>query len=184
MKRLFDIIFAVAVLLVAMPILSAAAAAVWFTDGRPLLFKQTRMGLYGRPFELFKFRTMVKNAEKIGGHSTQTNDPRITPTGKFLRRTSIDELPQLLNVIRGDMSVVGPRPDVAKQVSDYSVEDWKLRCSVRPGITGLAQAKLRSAATPEQRLALDLQYARDHRLLRDIAIVAATAAGLFRKGVN
>ena len=108
----------------------------------PVLFRQTRLGLHGREFGMFKFRSMVKNAASIGPYFTSDNDPRITRVGRFIRRTSIDELPQILNVLRGDMSLVGPRPDVPAQRALYSDADWAQRCSVRPGITGLAQALL------------------------------------------
>jgi lipopolysaccharide/colanic/teichoic acid biosynthesis glycosyltransferase len=127
---------------------------------------------------------MVKDAAGIGPYSTGRDDPRITHVGRFLRRSSIDELPQLLNVLRGDMSLVGPRPDVPAQQALYRPDDWALRCSVRPGITGLAQAALRSEATPEQRLALDLDYARNHGLLRDLQILAMTLRRLGGRGSN
>jgi len=126
----------------------------------------------------------VKNAASIGPYNTQAGDPRITRVGRFLRRTSIDELPQLLNVLKGDMSLVGPRPDLPVQRSLYNAADWAQRCSVRPGITGLAQAALRSDATPEQRLALDLQYAREHGLRMDAKILLLTLGRLSAKGAN
>jgi len=123
---------------------------------------------------MLKFRSMVRNAAALGSHQTAADDPRVTRVGRFIRRTSIDELPQLLNVLVGDMSLVGPRPDVPVQRSLYTDEQWTLRCSVRPGITGLAQALLRSAATPEQRLELDLRYARQRDLWLDLKIMAWT----------
>ena len=124
------------------------------------------------------------DAASIGPYFTSGDDPRITRVGRFLRRSSIDELPQLFNVLRGDMSLVGPRPDVAAQQALYEPGDWALRCSVRPGITGLAQAQLRSEATPEQRLALDLDYARNHGVLRDLCILAMTVRRLGGRGSN
>jgi lipopolysaccharide/colanic/teichoic acid biosynthesis glycosyltransferase len=149
-----------------------------------VFFRQVRVGRGGRDFGLFKFRSMVRDAAAIGPYSTAAGDPRITRVGRFLRRTSIDELPQLLNVLLGDMSLVGPRPDVPAQRSLYSAPDWQLRCSVRPGITGLAQAELRSEATPQQRLDLDLRYAREHGLLMDLCIVARTFGRLAGRGGN
>jgi lipopolysaccharide/colanic/teichoic acid biosynthesis glycosyltransferase len=131
---------------------------------------------------MYKFRSMVKNAGAIGPYYTASDDPRITRVGRFIRRTSLDELPQLFNVVKGDMSLVGPRPDVPAQRQLYTAEDWQLRCSVRPGITGLAQAELRSEATPEQRLALDLRYAREHSLPMDLCILAKTAGRITGKG--
>ena len=127
---------------------------------------------------------MIVEANKVGSYSTATNDPRITNIGRFIRRTSIDELPQLLNVIGGDMSLVGPRPDVPQQRSNYSQEQWELRASVKPGITGLAQAILRSDATPDERLALDLEYVQSHTLSYDIKILLKTAKQIIAKGGN
>jgi lipopolysaccharide/colanic/teichoic acid biosynthesis glycosyltransferase len=130
---------------------------------------------------MYKFRSMVPDADKLGPHHVLDNDARITRVGQFLRRASIDELPQLFNVLVGDMSLVGPRPDVPVQRSLYTDEQWALRCSVRPGITGLAQALLRSAGTPQQRLELDLRYAREASLWLDLKIMAWTL-GTLRTG--
>lgn len=184
MKRLFDIAAALAALLVLSPLLLGAALAVALESGRPVLFRQQRVGRHGRSFGMFKFRSMVKNAAAIGPYFTSGDDPRITRVGRILRRTSIDELPQLLNVLAGHMSLVGPRPDVPAQQSLYAPADWALRCSVRPGITGLAQALLRSEATFEQRLALDLQYARAAGLRQDLRILWLTLARLGGRGAN
>ena len=181
-KRLFDVAVSTTVLLVAAPLMGAIAVAILLRDGRPIIFRQVRVGQDARPFEILKFRTMLKNAQAIGGISTAAADPRITPLGRFLRKTSLDELPQLINVLRGDMSLVGPRPDTPQQERDYSPDDWRARCSVRPGITGLAQATMRSSATPEQRLALDLQYSRNPGLLQDLKILRKTVAQVFGKG--
>ena len=184
MKRALDVILALLALVVLSPLLIAAAAAIAFESGRPVLFRQTRLGLRGREFGMYKFRSMVKNAAAIGPYHTAEGDPRITPVGRYLRRTSIDELPQLLNVLAGDMSLVGPRPDVPAQRALYGEADWAERCSVRPGITGLAQALLRSDATEIQRLALDLRYAREHNLWLDLRIVAWTLGRVSGKGSN
>lgn len=154
------------------------------SDGFPSLFRQERCGLDGSTFEILKFRTMRKDAEKIGGHSTSRNDPRITLIGRFLRRTSLDELPQLINVLRGDMSIVGPRPDTPMQVNDYSQDDWKTRCSIRPGITGLSQVRYRSSATAGERLASDLEYARTHNFKGDMLIIMQTILRIFGNGAN
>jgi len=184
MKRALDVLMALSALLLLSPLLLAAAAAIALESGRPILFRQTRLGLHGREFPMYKFRSMVVNAAAQGPYFTSDGDPRITRVGRWLRRTSIDELPQLLNVLKGDMSLVGPRPDVPEQRRLYSDADWKQRCSVRPGITGLAQAKLRSEATPAQRLALDLRYAREHGLLLDLRIIGWTLARATGKGSN
>jgi len=184
MKRGLDIVVSGLALLLLSPVLALAAAAVALESGFPVLFRQQRVGLGGRLFPMLKFRSMVKDAASIGPYFTSGDDPRITRVGRFLRRSSIDELPQLVNVLRGDMSLVGPRPDVPAQQALYRPEDWAVRCSVRPGITGLAQATLRSQATPEQRLAADLDYARRPGLWRDLRIIAMTFGRLTGKGSN
>jgi lipopolysaccharide/colanic/teichoic acid biosynthesis glycosyltransferase len=176
MKRAMDMLLSLLALVLLSPLLLAAAAAIALESGRPILFRQMRLGLGGREFRMYKFRTMVQDAAATGPYYTADADPRITPVGRWLRRTSIDELPQLLNVLKGEMSLVGPRPDVPEQRKLYSDEEWAQRCSVRPGITGLAQALLRSEATAAQRLELDLRYAREHDLLLDLRIVGWTLA--------
>jgi lipopolysaccharide/colanic/teichoic acid biosynthesis glycosyltransferase len=184
MKRLVDIVLAAIALLLLGPVLLLTAAAVAIDGGFPVLFRQVRVGRGGRPFGMLKFRSMVRNAAAIGPFNTSANDPRITRVGRFIRRTSLDELPQLLNVLAGDMSLVGPRPDLPLQRSLYSDADWALRCSVRPGITGLAQVELRSEGTEDQRRALDLRYVREHSVIMDLAIMARTFGRLTGKGGN
>ena len=184
MKRAMDIVLAMAALLALAPLLLGAALAIALETGLPVLFRQTRVGLNGREFGMYKFRSMVKNAAQVGPYFTTDNDPRITRVGRFVRRTSIDELPQLINVLLGDMSLVGPRPDVPAQRSLYSDADWAMRCSVRPGITGLAQALYRSTSTEAQRLEADLRYAREHTLWLDARIVWWTLGRLGGQGAN
>ena len=127
---------------------------------------------------------MVINAESLGGYSTADRDPRITAIGRFIRRTSLDELPQLLNVLFGEMSIVGPRPDVPAQRSLYTDDEWTVRHSVRPGITGLAQSTLRSEATTEQRKAMDLEYAKNVSFALDVRIILMTIRQVVFKGGN
>lgn len=184
MKRAFDMSLSLLALILLCPVFVAAAAAIALESGRPILFRQTRLGLGGREFAMYKFRSMVRNAAAIGPYHTANDDSRITRVGRLLRRTSIDELPQLFNVLAGDMSLVGPRPDVPAQRSLYSEADWAQRCSVRPGITGLAQALLRSQATEAQRLALDLRYTREHSLWLDLRIMLWTLGRLGGKASN
>lgn len=184
MKRALDVAMSLLALLLSSPLLIAAAAAIALETGRPILFRQTRLGLHGREFLMFKFRSMVADAASKGPYYTADADPRITRVGRWLRRSSIDELPQLLNVLKGDMSLVGPRPDVPEQRQLYSDVDWAQRCSVRPGITGLAQALLRSDGTAAQRLALDLRYASEHDFLLDLRIIGWTLARAAGKGSN
>src|SRR5262245_27286832 len=137
MKRLFDIAVALAGLVVLSPVLIAVAAWIKFDSRGPVFYRGRRVGLRGSPFRIFKFRTMVVNADRIGGSSTSNDDPRITRAGKVLRRHKLDELPQLLNVLIGDMSLVGPRPEVEHYVQMFT-EDEKAILTVRPGITDWA----------------------------------------------
>ncbi len=184
MKRMIDVVLCLLALALLSPVLAVAAISVALEGGRPVLFRQARLGRHGREFPMYKFRTMVKNAAAIGPYHTADGDPRITPVGRFLRRSSIDELPQLFNVLRGEMSLVGPRPDVPVQRALYDPAAWAERCSVRPGITGLAQALLRSQGTQSQRLALDLRYVREQTLWLDLKIMWWTLGRLSGKGGN
>lgn len=184
MKRAMDVVLALVALLLLSPLLLVTALFIALESGLPVLFRQTRVGWGGQEFGMFKFRSMVKNAAAIGPYFTADNDPRITRVGRFIRRTSIDELPQLINVLLGDMSLVGPRPDVPAQRSLYSDADWALRCSVRPGITGLAQALYRSDAQGTQRLDADLRYAREHTVWLDARIIWWTLGRMAGKGSN
>jgi lipopolysaccharide/colanic/teichoic acid biosynthesis glycosyltransferase len=184
MKRLVDIVLAAIALLLLGPLLLLTAAAVAVDSGFPVLFRQLRVGRGGREFGMLKFRSMVRNAAAIGPFNTSANDARITRVGRFIRRTSLDELPQLLNVLAGDMSLVGPRPDLPLQRSLYSDADWALRCSVRPGITGLAQVVLRSEGTEDQRRELDLRYVREQGLALDLRIMMMTLGRLTGRGGN
>lgn len=184
MKRLMDILLSLSALVVLSPLLLVAALAVVLDSGRPVMFRHLRVGLHGHEFGMFKFRSMVVNAAQIGPWHTADNDPRITRVGRFLRRSSIDELPQLLNVLLGDMSLVGPRPDVQAQRTLYTQADWRQRCSVRPGITGLAQALYRSECTLAQRLEADLRYTRHAGVWLDLKIMVWTLSRLSGKGSN
>ncbi|MDO6579743.1 sugar transferase [Photobacterium sp. 2_MG-2023] len=178
MKRLFDITLSAILILLLLPIFILILIFLCF-NGRQPIFKQERVGINGKIFFLYKFRSMVINAHSLGGYSTRSNDTRITPIGFILRKTSIDELPQLFNVLKGEMSLVGPRPNVPAQIKDYTDDDWTKRNSVLPGITGLAQAKLRSQATFDERLSLDFEYIEKQSFLFDLYILALTAKRLF-----
>ncbi|WP_337661262.1 sugar transferase [Erythrobacter sp. Alg231-14] len=181
MKRAFDIVISGAAIIALGPLILALMAWIKLDSPGPALFRQTRIGRGGIPFEILKLRSMVTDAEMQGGYVTQVADPRITRAGALVRRTSLDELPQFFNVLRGDMSLVGPRPDTPMQESNYASQDWQNRHQVRPGITGLAQARLRSSATKEQRLSLDLEYAADATMRRDIIILFETVRTLFTR---
>lgn len=162
--RVFDVTLSLVFIVAFIPFLSVISLLLFFFHGRPIFFVQTRLGQFGEEFQIFKFRTMILR-NRPDSYSTTANDPRVTALGKFLRRSSLDEIPQLFNVLLGDMSLVGPRPDVVEQKCLYSANDLKDRLSVRPGLTGCAQIKYRSNATFEQRLRADLEWVR-HRSLR------------------
>lgn len=174
MKRFIDLLLSLFALALLWPLLVLTALLIRLDSPGPVLFRQTRVGRGGQPFSIFKFRSMVVNAEALGGYSTQQGDSRITRVGHWIRKTSVDELPQIFNVLFGDMSWVGPRPDVPAQRENYTEAEWVARHRVRPGITGLSQALLRSQATPEQRKALDIQYAEQASLGLDLKILLLT----------
>ena len=137
LKRIFDVVISLMVLLAIWPLLFLASFAVKMSSPGPIFYRGVRTGLHGKPFRIFKFRTMVKNAESLGGPTTGTNDRRVTRIGALLRRTKLDELPQFLNVLVGDMSLVGPRPEVLEYTAKYKGEE-KCIFSMRPGITDYA----------------------------------------------
>jgi lipopolysaccharide/colanic/teichoic acid biosynthesis glycosyltransferase len=180
MNRAFDIAIAGAGLLVTSPILAAAALAAKLEDRGPALYRQTRVGQDGREFEMLKMRTMVVGAERLGaGFAVDQGDTRITRVGRLLRRTSIDELPQLWNIVRGDMSVIGPRPTLQYQVEQYD-ERQRRRLEIRPGLTGWAQVNGRASLPWAERIELDVWYV-DHRSPRvDLEILLRTPLALFR----
>jgi lipopolysaccharide/colanic/teichoic acid biosynthesis glycosyltransferase len=173
-KRALDVLGAGGALLAAAPFLVAAAVAIRLeTPGHPI-YRQRRVGRAGRPFEVYKLRTMVSGAEHMGaGLAVDVGDDRITRVGALLRRTSIDELPNLVNVLRGEMSLVGPRPTVQVQVDRYT-ERQRGRLDLRPGITGWAQVNGRASLPWHERIELDLWYAEHADLRLDLRILAAT----------
>jgi lipopolysaccharide/colanic/teichoic acid biosynthesis glycosyltransferase len=180
-KRSIDVTLAAVGLIVLSPVMAAVALAVRRSLGRPVLFRQERPGIHGRQFTLVKFRTM----RGMGPEGDAASDgKRMTRVGSFLRSTSLDELPELVNVLRGDMSLVGPRPLLMRYLDRYSARQAR-RHEVRPGITGLAQVNGRNALTWEQKLELDVWYV-DHRSLAlDLRILVRTVADVWRReGVN
>lgn len=178
MKRVLDITLSLLALVLLSPLLVLVCVAIVLDSGFPVFFRQSRVGRGGHEFGMLKFRSMVRDAASTGPYFTHDNDVRITSVGHFLRRTSIDELPQIINVLKGDMSLVGPRPDVPMQKSLYLDHDWQLRCSVKPGMTGLAQVRGRSEMSFEQRLAFDLEYAKSASVWLDIRIMWLTLCQL------
>ena len=179
MNRAADVAVAGFGLLAAAPVLGIAAAAVKLADGGPVLYRQHRVGKDGVEFELLKLRTMVVGAETKGaGAAVDEGDPRITGPGTLLRRLSIDELPQLWNVIRGDMSVIGPRPTLAYQVERYTAHQRR-RLEVKPGLTGWAQVHGRTRLPWAERIELDLWYVDNRSPLVDLKILLRTPLALF-----
>jgi exopolysaccharide biosynthesis polyprenyl glycosylphosphotransferase len=183
-KRLLDVIASLVGLIVLSPVMLAIAVAIAFDGGRPILFRQARIGLHGRPFRVAKFRSMTHDAEarragladqnEINGRAFKiTDDPRVTRVGRFLRRTSLDELPQLFNVLRGEMSLVGPRPPLPGEVDGYDL--WhRRRLSMKPGITGLWQVRARREPEFDRWVAADLEYIDRWSLWLDVKILART----------
>jgi lipopolysaccharide/colanic/teichoic acid biosynthesis glycosyltransferase len=179
LNRALDVLIAGTGLVVSSPFLAVSALAVKLDGRGPVLYRQTRVGLDGRDFELLKLRTMVVGAEKLGaGYAVDQGDSRITRVGRLLRRTSLDELPQLWNVVRGDMSVIGPRPTLRYQVEQYD-DRQRHRLDVRPGITGWAQIHGRAALPWADRIELDLWYVRHHSWKTDLLILLRTPLSLF-----
>jgi lipopolysaccharide/colanic/teichoic acid biosynthesis glycosyltransferase len=177
--RAFDVAGSALGLLLASPALAAAAVATKLEDGGPVLYRQTRVGKDGIDFELLKLRTMVVGAETMGaGFAVNEGDPRITRVGRVLRRLSLDELPQLWNVLRGDMSLIGPRPTLRYQVEQYT-ERQRGRLAIKPGLTGWAQVHGRASLPWDERIELDLWYAEHRSALVDLRILLRTPAALF-----
>jgi lipopolysaccharide/colanic/teichoic acid biosynthesis glycosyltransferase len=177
LKRVTDLLGALLLLVVLSPVLALVALAILISMGKPVTFRQERLGRDLRPFTLFKFRTMVRDAEVASGPVLAENeDPRITPVGRFLRTYRLDELPQLLNILRGEMSFVGPRPERAFFVEQYLAEipAYRERFRIKPGVTGLAQVSGSYATTPERKLKYDLIYMYHQSLLMDVRVVADT----------
>ncbi len=188
LKRLIDLVVASLILVVAAPLFLLIALAIWFSSPGELFYVQRRLGRGHKPFGCIKFRTMVQGADRQLGSTLKAsaqlredfhhsfklkNDPRITAVGLALRRTSLDELPQLINILRGDMSLVGPRPIVQAEVNRYG-EAIDRVLSIRPGLTGLWQVSGRNNLTYEQRVALDLHYVSRRSLVLDLAILLRT----------
>lgn len=177
-KRILDFLLAIILLILTFPIMLLTAIAIKLEDPEgSILFKQDRLGLHGIPFKIYKFRSMIVNAEKKGtGVYSYENDPRVTKVGKLIRKTSIDELPQLFNIIKGEMSIIGPRPPLTYhpwQLNDYT-EEQKIRFNVRPGVTGLAQINGRKDVPWEDRIKYDIEYINELSFLLDIKIFLMT----------
>lgn len=182
MKRAMDIVGAVVGLVLLAPVMAVIAVLIWWKLGRPILFVQLRPGLRGRPFRLYKFRTM-SDARDADGHLLPDAE-RLIGLGRFLRATSLDELPELWNVLKGDMSLVGPRPLLMEYLPLYTAEEAR-RHEVKPGITGWAQVNGRNALTWEEKFALDVWYVDNQNIWLDIKILTLTFLRVFcRDGIN
>lgn len=194
MGRPFDIVGAAVGLLAVSPLMAIIATAVKVSDGGAVFYRARRVGRHGEPFDALKFRTMVANADKLGPGITTSGDPRVTSAGKLLRKTKLDELPQLINVLRGEMSLVGPRPEDPRYVADYT-DDQRNILSVRPGMTSAASIQYRdeeALLTGENwetiyreevlpsKIAIDLEYIRSRTAWSDLKIVLRTILLLFR----
>ncbi|HEY1480778.1 MAG TPA: sugar transferase [Gaiellales bacterium] len=180
LKRAIDLLGASVGLTLGAPALAAAAVAIRLDDGGPVFFRQERVGLDGQPFEVLKLRTMIVDAHTQGaGFAVDKGDARITRIGSLLRKTSIDELPQLWNVVRGEMSLVGPRPTLSYQVERYT-DRQRRRLEVRPGLTGWAQVNGRASLSWPERIELDVWYVEHRSIALDLRIILRTAGVLLR----
>ncbi|HEU4904513.1 MAG TPA: sugar transferase [Solirubrobacterales bacterium] len=175
MPRPLDILIATLALVVLSPVLLIAAIAIRLGSRGPVVYRQRRVGLDGREFELLKLRTMVQGSDPVGvGTVVGRDDPRVTAAGRWLRRTSLDEIPNLVNVLRGEMAIVGPRPTIPAQVVDYTPRQHR-RHEVRPGLTGWAQVQGRAGIPWEERIELDVDYVERRSFALDLRILAQTA---------
>lgn len=182
LKRIFDFTVAIVLLLILSPILLIISILVLIYHGRPVLFFQTRPGIHGRPFKMMKFRSMTNDTDENG--ELLSNEKRLTPFGKKLRSTSLDELPELLNVVKGDMSLVGPRPLLMEYVKLFSARQAK-RMEVKPGVTGWAQINGRNAISWPKKFELDVWYVENQSFWLDLKILFITAKKvLIREGIS
>jgi undecaprenyl phosphate N,N'-diacetylbacillosamine 1-phosphate transferase len=183
MKSVLDLAFSLLLTLALLPVFIVIIMAIKLTGKGAVIFRQDRAGKDGKPFVFYKFRTMRIDADPFGPSPKSGDDPRLTKVGKFLREYSLDELPQLFNVLKGDMSIVGPRPLYLSQMAEWD-ERQKKRLLVKPGLTGLAQISGRGELTREQKLELDVRYVETAGFLLDINIILATIAQVFgRKNI-
>jgi len=195
-KRLFDIIFSFFGLILVFPLFFVIMVLIKITSTGPVFYRGVRIGTYRKPFRIFKFRTMVENAEALGGHCTASDDPRLTKIGKFLKRYQLDEMPQLINVLKGEMSLVGPRPEVKMYVDMMPESERKTILSVRPGMTDLASLWnfhegeiLKGSPDPEKtymekirptKIKLQLEYVKNRSFWLDLKIILKTILKIFQ----
>ncbi len=180
LKRILDISISLLIMVLLLPVFAVIIIAIRVSSKGSALFKQQRAGKDGTPFMFYKFRTMKLDVEPFGPSPKSGDDPRLTRTGKFLREYSLDELPQLFNVLKGDMSIVGPRPLYVSQMAEWN-ERQKKRLLVKPGLTGLAQISGRGELTREEKLELDVKYVETANFWTDIKIIPATVIQVLRR---
>lgn len=179
MKRLFDIFFSLLALIVLAIPMAVIAIIIMATDGRPVVFRQERVGLGNKIFKIRKFRSMKVGTKNVATKNLANSDDCITPIGKVLRKTSLDELPQLINILEGTMSFVGPRPLIPQEESIRKMREEKNVYSVRPGVTGLAQVNGRDMISDQKKVELDAEYVQNHNMLMDIKILFKTVSVVF-----
>jgi undecaprenyl phosphate N,N'-diacetylbacillosamine 1-phosphate transferase len=179
-KRILDLLISLPVTIFLLPVFAVVAIAMKVSSRGPLIFKQQRAGKNGKPFTFYKFRTMKTDVDPYGPSPKAADDPRFTKVGKFLREYSLDELPQLFNVLKGDMSVIGPRPLYVSQMAEWD-ERQKKRLLVKPGLTGLAQISGRGELTLEEKLELDVKYVETAGFWLDLKVILATVTQVFRR---
>lgn len=183
LKRFTDILFSIIVLLISLPIFLIVMIAIKLDSKGPVFFIHERTGYKGKPFKMIKFRGMIDNALAFGPELTQENDPRITRVGKILRRTSFDEVPQFINVLKGEMSIIGPRPEIISITNTYNEYQRKV-FDYKPGITGISQINGRQKLTPEQRTKMEIEYYENENFWSDIKILFKTLAVVFTNEGN
>jgi lipopolysaccharide/colanic/teichoic acid biosynthesis glycosyltransferase len=179
-KRIFDIGISLLAIVILSPVFAVIIAAIKLGSRGPAIFRQERAGKNGRPFMFYKFRTMRADVDPFGSSPKTGDDPRLTKVGKLLREYSFDELPQLFNVLKGDMSIIGPRPLYVSQMAEWD-ERQKKRLLVKPGLTGLAQISGRGGITREEKLELDVKYVETAGFWLDLKIIFTTIAQVFRR---
>jgi lipopolysaccharide/colanic/teichoic acid biosynthesis glycosyltransferase len=182
-KRFTDILLSILILIISSPILLLSIAAIKLESEGPAFFLHERTGYKGKKFKLVKFRGMVNNALAVGPELTQVNDPRVTRVGRFLRRTSIDEIPNFINVLLGEMTVVGPRPDIPSITDKYSAEQQKI-FDYKPGVTGISQINGRQMLTPDERICMELNYYQTADFLSDLIVFFKTFLIVFNNKGN
>jgi len=182
-KRLTDVLFSLFILLIFSPIILIAAFAIKVETDGPVFFLHERTGYKGKKFKLYKLRGMVKNALEVGPGLTQVNDPRLTKVGKILRRASIDEIPNFINVLKGEMCLVGPRPDITEITDCYSKEE-RVVLEFKPGVTGISQVNGRQTLTPSERVKMEINYYKNATFLCDLLIMIKTIKVVFNNRGN